>query len=282
MDPKLAQLFELGRNAYAFPHARILAGSLGGLGSPAYFSPGVLGTFNYLPNQITDLALDWYHHSLLRSTVPNIHLGCASVVYWGFITYGDTFAQKRARRYIAGNPDPKRVAAILRQATLCCAAQQWGAALAALRPLRQLGQLPFGSKIIAFLDPDHAGVYDNRINRYLAHTGLDKPLLNGDSALARNSKCLMRYASVSRKANQQTYQSWCRSLRGLSDSLNASTPPSTWSCTEPTAQPWRAIDVERAIFSFAQPAQLPDACGGHSPTFTEAEEFARRLKAHCD
>jgi hypothetical protein len=123
----------------------------------------------------TDRRLDEYHYALLHSDSRYKNLaGLASVVYWGFASRGDGNARARARWLMDGHGGHPRVTADLaarclahaRHAVACGA---YGVALGEMKPLSQLGRTPFASKVIAFLCPDAAGVYDNRIQRGLTN-----------------------------------------------------------------------------------------------------------------
>jgi len=99
--------------------------------------------------------------------------------------------------------------------------------------------------VIAFYDPAHAGVLDNRLE-----VGLQK------SRWARGAPFLGGIGQVRHPGKRNAYRSWCEFLCKIADRLNAGITagkPWHWQGTEAAPQKWRAIDVERAIFrSFQQ------------------------------
>ena len=92
----LATLLRDCRNNYHYPGAYVAVTEVApfdvAVGTlMARFNPG--GRASNTP-----LSLDAYHHSLVaRSGSPDLeHLGAASIIYWGFITFSDGLARGRA------------------------------------------------------------------------------------------------------------------------------------------------------------------------------------------
>lgn len=208
---------------------------------------GVYGRFVVPPaGAITGLRLDDYHFKLLRSKSGTIQLlGLASVVYWGFFTFGDRFARRRVLRLLNGyrkkpGVSVKLASTRLRAATRSTAVGATGAALGQCAGLSQLGQTPFASKVIAFLSPSLAGVFDNRICKGVRDQPWALPFWRG-------------IGQVHNVRIQEAYQAWCLFLSLIASNLNAGISAGRkdwrWSCGEDTNQMWRAIDVERAIFA---------------------------------
>lgn len=280
MKARLAELFRKARDRYDYPWARITGGS-------------AALHFDSRPT-VTDLTLDSYQQVLLASPIaPDVWLACGSVIYWGYITSSASRARSRANLYYTKHPiaDAPFVAEVVRHARSHCMSARWGDALATLKPLRQLGQIPFASKIIAYVDPVNAGVYDNRINSFLADSGLAGPML-GRPAIMRGSSGIMQRATVLSRTVQLTYQACCLRLRQLRDQLNVLGV--TWQCTEGTVQRWRGVDVERAIFRFAKAEpkrrlkSAPSGAIGRSANDGNRQEslddgdFIRDLREHCE
>lgn len=310
MDPLLAKALKHYRDRYDYPWAVLRISTSG----PLAIGSGLYVQYDDRAPKVTDISLDHHQYSLL--TAPPSHsldlwAGCGSAIYWGFRTYGptDRFARTRADRFFtdAACTSASAAAAAVAQASIHCRAHQWGQALGAVGTVRGLGQLPFGSKVMAFLDLNNTGVYDNRINGFLAATRLDRAVLGCD-AVPVDRRGTMIYARVSSKKNQLVYQRWCERLRELRDELNRMGPACGWRCTETATKPqkWRAVDVERAIFRLTKflpprPGALRTgrrqltgppsrkSRGDEAPSVPQEPEdefdpadVATRLKEHCE
>jgi hypothetical protein len=200
-----------------------------------------------IPNlhETTDLSLDNYHTKLLHSESPDERLiGIVSVIYWGYFSFGDNYARNKVDWLISGNrsqpPTTSAIAFTHTTAALNSLEQlQIGDAIASLYGVSQLNRTPFASKIIAFMAPSIAGVYDNRISDGLSRnawaTHLSKGIGPTKSRQIRNS-----------------YQSWCIYLTQIASQINLGISLGKeweWSCGNDQRQLWRAIDVERAMFA---------------------------------
>ena len=122
-----------------------------------------------------------------------------------------------------------------------CNDSEHGAALGSLNGVSQLQRTPFASKIIAFVDPDKAGIYDNRIGNALASSATDSHLAGG-------------VGSVSSGSIKGIYDQWCEHLSEIAEFLNEgieSAKSWRWIENESGEQDWRALDVERTYFSLA-------------------------------
>jgi hypothetical protein len=203
----------------------------------------------------TDLALDRYHGQLLRSTSHDDQLlGLASIVYWGYFTFSDSYARNKVTWLLQGRGRQSGVTlgptnAAIANCLQFVVTRQYGQALSAFNGISQLNRTPFASKIVAFLAPDNVGVYDNRIMN-----GLNQA--NWGSIV---SPCQIKngVGQVNSKTIQRRYQNWCAFLQRIASDLNGMGPQYMWQCTERTPQVWRALDVERAIFQlFSRSASL--------------------------
>ncbi|SOZ17172.1 hypothetical protein [Cupriavidus taiwanensis] len=239
-DATAARLVHM-RNQYDYPGACMRYAS-----SPTDFelAPGVYAEIvRPAAGEVTDLALDQYHATLLHSenSVDNL-LGTLSTVYWGFYTFTDGLASGRATRHLKGYKTkpattPAEIARILGNIKK---APDKGAALGLLNDVSQLGRTPFASKVIAFFDPARAGVLDNRLE-----DGLQK------CRWARGAAFLGGIGQVSQPGKRNAYRAWCEFLCKIADRLNdgiAAGKPWLWQGKEASRQKWRAVDVERAIF----------------------------------
>lgn len=166
------------------------------------------------PHEITDLNLDNNHQNLLLSgKYSDQILGVISVIYWGFYTFSRNYAINRVNWFINGhqndnNPiQPNDVSFCLNNAQTHLENNQIGRSIAAIGSLNQLGRTPFASKVIAFMAPDKAGVYDNRIQNGLNHPPYPQFIRNGVGA-------------VNLHVIQQRYQAWCDYLQKVANFLN--------------------------------------------------------------
>jgi hypothetical protein len=254
MDIGLSTALRLLRNAYDYPGAHISPRATFRNPGGIALTPKIFGFLQPAANgPTTDTGLDAFHNSVLTSSVASdTFLGCASVIYWGFITFSPNLARHRVDRFaglLPGHVGATKFSTFgaMKAARSSIAAGRWGDALGWLHTVSQLRQLPFASKAIAFLDPVHAGVYDNRINNFLRSNSLGNALFLGGARPVHRG--LMTNAGVGAVVVQVFYQRWCLRLQQLRDALNNDNV--TWICTERVRQRWRAVDVERAIFRLA-------------------------------
>lgn len=234
------------RNEYNYPGAKM---QFAPPGTPAHITIGGRGAIFVPPlrGSWTDLALDVYHQRLLTSgTRVDRLLGLASVVYWGFITHNDPLARVRVNWLLHGHggragANLHNTEAALLESIDELAARRFGTALNSLNGISQLSRTPFGSKVIAFLSPDQAGVYDNRIMN-----GLN----NVTWSITQDLGARLRggVGNTNEQRVKQRYHNWCLFLQRVATQLNHLGGDYQWQCTELTPQAWRAIDVERALF----------------------------------
>lgn len=200
-------------------------------------------------------SLDRYHHDLLTSPVDEkVVLGLASVVFWGFSSGGDgrlTYprALARARQVLFGKageePDPsQRLHDAVRLAAAHAGESRMAEALAAVRDLKMFG-VSFASKVIAFLNPQGAGVCDRLIADGLQRSGSRLYFSPGFSA-----------GSSAKAAQEKGFQAWCTECRIQAEKLRKA--GSSWQDWDGSHHEWRAVDVERALFArFAEMRTAP-------------------------
>lgn len=229
-----ANAIDLGRNGHRF-----------GLKPLA-----ILGRFNE-DDRATDLKLDKYHCDLLHSlNYPDAFIGVASTIYWGFAKA--RFARNRVDWMIDGRgggapQHPREL--VIRGTRLSLRDLKNGLpgkALSRLAGINEVRRMPFASKVITFMAPEIAGVYDSKINAFLKI--LDMPGLPALSAWQMS-------ASVERAEIQAAYERWCRYLQEFARDLNSAGTAYAWRCTETEDQRWRAVDIERALFRLAMDNQ---------------------------
>lgn len=258
-----AQAYINARAAYSYPKAYMVRAQ-GTQVPDIILSPTVMANYVQPQNgEVTDLWLDQYHHDLLHSqNADDRQLGLASVIYWGFYTHGHHYASNRVQWHVAGHRgmQPTTANSALNSTNSCAIHLNNncpGLALSQFLNLSQLGSVPFASKVVSFMAPSIAGVFDNRIN-----DGIERiPSLfhvHGAVKSVGDARC------------QEKYQAWCSYLTFIASQLNLGIYHGEtwcWSCGEDRRQLWRAVDVERAIFAIfgsAKSAGSNGGAGGHA------------------
>jgi hypothetical protein len=237
------------RSAYAYPAAHLVLDDHAG----DFGLPGGQWAKVVTPAQgdVTDAALDAYHERLLRSANPTERLlGTASIVFWGFYTFGPAFAAIRVHRHLFGRGNQQitraeQIADVLEEADTAIKAGNPGAALGMFTGINQLSRTPFASKVVALLDPRRAAVYDNRICKGLR-----------SSPWAANGPFANGVGSVQLRRIQREYANWCSFTQAIAEQMNEGCSRGLawhWRGGQAAPQSWRAIDAERAIFAMFQP-----------------------------
>jgi len=188
----------------------------------------------------TDIRLERYHHRLLTSTRPHLaFLGCASVIYnghWKWRAEQQVFTFSE----LLGN-DFERVRDFLIMARQDVKVGRWGDALGRCADFGGLRQVTTAFRIIAALDAENAGCHLWFRDKRLATAFYG----------AATREVMDAPNKVKSTLTQRAYQLQCRRLRQLRDVLNAH--GIVWQGAEATPQPWRALDVQRALSSLSGP-----------------------------
>jgi hypothetical protein len=190
----------------------------------------------------TDDELDRHHFDLLHSTDPSRQLlGVASVIYWGFFTFSDNLARVRARKFLQATSADDAARFVDAVVSTYVASEDFGQVLACCEGVAQLGRTPFASKVLAFMFPEMAAVYDNKLDARLSELpwSHNAPFI-GAVGTVKNSKVRWRY------------NSWLRFLTLAAAQLNrhiAQGADLCWRTEEGVTHTWRPLDVERAIFA---------------------------------
>ena len=195
----------------------------------------------------SSLELDIFHHALLNGVHDEdlIH-GLLSVVFWGFASGTDgrvnsMRALSRSRAILSGRKNtfpqnPEQIVEHLRKAHGLLEASRIADALRETQKIKFLG-MSFASKVLAFMNPSIAVVYDNVISNKLR--GSDLSSLFVSTKLTNSQKGRMHQA--------MTYERWCRWCVARAETLNASAM--NWTDWNGAEHNWRAVDVERAFFA---------------------------------
>lgn len=186
----------------------------------------------------------------LRSEDPERRrLGFLSVIFWGHLSRNERFALHKAK--LAAQSRDADLKTHLAAVIAHVDAGEFGRALIACEPLHGVGSTSFASKLVACLAPERCGIFDQQIYRYLAvirlepnknalETWLDKQV----GAWAWTAQGT--FSGGQSVAMSRGYQAWCDFLFRAASRLSSLAPR--------TDAPWRAIDVERAIFICARNA----------------------------
>lgn len=194
-------------------------------------------------DSISDLIVDKHHHDLLWSDDPNINLlGTASVIFWGFYTFSPNYALNKVMKHLYGYKTrvPTTPTAVNIALSHIRGDTDYGRSINHLSAISQLGYIPFSSKVVAFIYPQNAGIYDSQIDRGLKN-----------AAWASDCSLTTRLGSVTSQSVQKGYQDWCVFLNTISDEINTRIIAGEnlhWSDPHQGRSMWRAIDVERAFF----------------------------------
>jgi len=199
-------------------------------------------------------AMENHHRTLLRSDDDaSAVLGYLSVLYWGHysgqrqISLGPRalsrvrLAKEGTNRERNGHSERLRgvadlgvpmVAAIIRKAVGLVDTGRCGEALEALSSLPQLN-FAFASKVCAFILPEECGVIDSVIAAAYPQLGFER---DPGGYVRKN------------KANAERYTKYCAFLAAEANRLNAKGREFMWRDLDGARSPWRAVDIERAMY----------------------------------
>lgn len=228
--------------------------------SYAYPAVGIEASPGFSPLHFGCTAmLDSYHHDLLRSgSTDAVILGYLSVIFWGHYSgqdgrlreeralgkvslanEGRNFTRSGATKRIRGVRDFGRanVATTVGKAAESLDEGDFELALSHLMMLPGL-QIAFASKVCAFLAPEKCGVIDTVIAMRHPEMAFE---------FSRSSGSERRYVK-STIANRKRYGSYCHWLQQQASALNADSEHAKWTDRDGVLHPWRALDVERAMY----------------------------------
>jgi len=247
---KCAERLAVARSEYAYPAASVAvqegSGDLWLIARrhSIIFHPDWQARFT------SSVDLDVYHGHLLNSPHPQeVLAGLASVVYWGFFSGADGLlrdgrARTRAKWFLKGRSggstiDPSHVFKVVAAARQWLARRQPGRALREISRLKELGQVAFASKVVTFLDPELAAVYDSRIAQTTKeYAALRSLQMNPNQGGVTGPK-------------QERYKRWCNYCLEIATHLNQGIVAGRswhWTDWDQTRHRWRPVDVERALF----------------------------------
>ena len=208
----------------------------------------------------SSISLDNYHNQLLNSAIKEqIYLGICSVQYWGRCysrgRVNHNQALVRTNWLLKGNAKSnktmfdeevgfKSVSNIIQ----LIEADQIGEAFWEVKKIPHLG-VSFGSKLLAFINPNKIGIYDSHIARYLTNNILKVERLCSESI---DIDIILGSPSSFRSSDKYQFENYCRLLQTLAKQLNLKGESYKWTDWDKSLHSWRAIDIERAFFVLAQ------------------------------
>jgi hypothetical protein len=204
-------------------------------------------------SQYSSYKLDEFHRDLLQSENEDdlIH-GLLSVVFWGFSSgvggrLNTPRALSRAKAIVFGRknssaqPENEIIEHIKRSRDLINVSQIAEALLEA-EQIKCL-QMSFASKLLTFMNPNVAAVYDAIISLRLEK--------ESDPELRKLFVSTKMPASKKAKVSQAAaYAAWCRWCAKKASDMNAQ--GTKWLDWNGTANRWRAVDIERAFFALGR------------------------------
>jgi hypothetical protein len=211
----------------------------------------------------SSVRLDSFHSGLLKTGKPadDLH-ALMSVTFWGYVSgtdnririgrgIGKANVLAAGRRPSVQNPGvarridtPEAIRTIMGGTRELVGKGHYGDALLSARRMKYWGY-SFASKLVMFMDPDCAVVYDSVIWQRL-HDHPDPQL----RAMAEVSITCHDPAGMHREAVGRQYQAWCNWCRSEAHKLNKA--GKKWTDWDGTGRTWRAVDVERAFFSLGR------------------------------
>jgi hypothetical protein len=234
------------RNAYAYPSIGLCASK--NLDDVALWQESFEAkTFK------STLYLDVHHTShLLSKDDDDVLLGIYSVIYWGYITSGGR-SKIRCNWLSVGNAKNNQLSLdyiskavgvkIVRTAAEHIQRGEYAQALLEIRKLPHVG-MSFGTKFLAFLDPENVGILDEKITRHLA-------LGSFTEVLGKNTvQQLIKPNNESAIAASQRFQIYCDVLNKIKQAVNKQ--KLYWQDASGAEMcRFRAIDLERALYAIA-------------------------------
>ena len=204
--------------------------------------------------------LDDYHYNLLHSSKSNDKiLGIASVQYWGrcFVKGRNNHkqAETRTKWLFEGNAKSEKTILennvginTLDKILKCVQNNDLAGAFWAVKEIPHLG-VSFGSKLLAFINPEKMGVYDSHIARYLCR---NYKALSDLCENEVNPDFILNSPTAFRSSDKERFQNYSLLLQSLAAKLNADEEHCHWQDRDQSKHTWRAVDVERALFFMAQ------------------------------
>lgn len=196
--------------------------------------------------------LDQFHRRLLQSLDDeDLIQGLISVLFWGFISdpkggLRPERALSRAKCILYGRQgarpqDQPQIVGYLKRSRELLSQMHISEALLTAMKIKFLG-MSFASKVLTFMDPEKASIYDSVISVRLKK--------DSDEEM-RNLFVDTKNSSGRDRAEQgKIYAEWCTWCSKRADELNSD--GSRWCDWDSSEHIWRAVDVERAFFALGR------------------------------
>lgn len=175
------------------------------------------------------------------------------MMYWGYITSGKKSIIRCNWLSIGNAKNPKAslthigievAVKIIRDCIRLLQRSKYAEALTEIRKLPHVG-VSFGTKYLAFLDPENVGVLDDKITRHLASGSYEHVLDN------KTIQLLVKPCRETEEAASRRFQLFCESLQYIKEKVNIE--KKKWKDVSGSEMcRFRSIDVERALFSIAK------------------------------
>jgi hypothetical protein len=261
MEQQVAATLREYRNSYCYPFAMIEEASTLDIADEPFRNAGMPFKFPRRTQKVrSTIQLESTFTDLLRSREASDQVrGVASVIYWGYQNFSPQYARRRVEWSFSGQKGrgarlgTEAATASIQNAIEAVDANKVGDALRAVGQIAQLSRTPFASKIVAFMKPDCVGIYDSKIKRALGEPSRidDAPISDWLKILVRDHDIANGVGAVSSPHVGRRFENWCSVLRDVAGRLNELGDEMKWREDSSSSRSWRAIDVERAIFSAA-------------------------------
>ncbi len=198
-------------------------------------------------SKYTSIHLDAHHTKLLNGNHDKDLLhGLLSTVFWGYAsgTNGLFHVERaiaKANALINGrsNSAPQPCADLLQCLRAARALLKAGKVQDAILQAMDIKflDISFASKVLMFVDPTKAGVYDSKIGERLA----------SDPDTSLQAIAVSTGPSASRTQKAEAYRQWCTYCVEQASGMNQS--GYRWKDWDSSEHAWRAVDIERAFFA---------------------------------
>ncbi|MBF6567869.1 MAG: hypothetical protein IVW54_03215 [Candidatus Binataceae bacterium] len=195
------------------------------------------------------MEIDNYHTGLLNGvTQKELFHGLVSTVFWGYTSgqngiFHPERAISKAKLFSVGHARaaaqaPAVIVQALSAARCHLRAGNIGAALLEAMKIKFLG-MSFSSKVLMFMDPSKAAVYDSIIAQFLQNCPAEE----------MRNMAVPPAGAFNQQRRAEAYAQWCAFCSNKALAMNEN--GYNWSDWDNSQQSWRAVDIERAFFAIS-------------------------------
>ncbi|EUC70200.1 hypothetical protein Y017_11220 [Alcanivorax sp. 97CO-5] len=241
------------RSKYSYPPAHVLNN-----GESLQFDTLKFVRPGHTETMTSSMKLDEYHRKLLDSkSHEDIRLGIASVQYWGraFVKGRSNHNQaatrvgwlfhgnRRSSKTFFNEVSVNAVKSAINHAN----SGNYDDAYWSIREVPHFG-VSFGSKLLAFCNPENIGIYDSHISRYVSEKSefIRSTFKIHDSL----EDFTLKYPTRFSKQDAPRFGNYCEMLSLIAKKMNQE--GLKWRDWDNSERNWRAVDAERALFVLAQ------------------------------